>query len=83
MSPPERIKRWLTPRPLHPYLRQANENVAPDGTLTRWENDRLGRVVNPIENANLSPVPAVYKRRTDAPRITLYTYAPRICESIR
>ena len=52
---------------------QANETIAPDGTRTRWENDRLGRLVKLIENAqsgHQSP------NDESSSRVTQYQYAP-------
>jgi RHS repeat-associated protein len=43
----------------------ANQVVAADGTISRWENDRLGRVIKNIDNAD-SP----------AARTNQYSYAP-------
>ncbi len=52
---------------------EPNETTAPDGTRTRWENDRLGRLVKLIENAQSS-----HHSPSDGPssRTTQYHYAP-------
>jgi YD repeat-containing protein len=52
---------------------EPNQVTAPDGTVTRWENDRLGRIIKLIENA-----PSSHHAPSDESsiRITHYSYAP-------
>jgi YD repeat-containing protein len=51
---------------------EPNQVTGPDGTVTRWENDRLGRIVKLIENA-----PRNHHSSSDesSGRVTHYHYA--------
>lgn len=52
---------------------EASETTAPDGSRTRWENDRLGRRVKLIENAQKGHHAPGDDSRS---RVTQYQYAP-------
>lgn len=71
-APPQSSDLILVSRTDYADSGEANQSVAPDGTVTRWVSDRLGRRIKLIENFK----EGVGESDTGANRTTEYHYTP-------